>query len=541
MLDVMRSNAKSSLIALIFGAIILTFIFSFGRGSSGFRTRTPETWAAKVNGDLVTASDFTQAYSNRFRQMSAMRGGKYTTDNARQDNLRAETLRSLIDQELIAQQAVDLGIAVSDAELADVIVRNPQFQRDGKFDPGNPDDAAYYKRLIENGYGMSVSRFEEAYRRDLLRGKVVQAAIAGANVSDDEVKAAWTAQHEGAAITWVRFNAFMFRDKVNVTDADIEAHAKAHGDEIAKKYEEEKATRWKQPPAMKVRAITIPVPPSASGEQEKAARQKIDEALAQVKAGNDFAEVAKARSEDQASKESGGDLGFIARGQSPYGKALEDQALKLKPGQVSDVFKDRSGFHVLKAEEERPGREQTLDEVRTLIAGDLLKSEKAKQLAKQKAEETLLQVRAGKELKDLFPQKKTEPGQFDFSAFTSPQTSETETFHPAGGYVPGIGQAPKLSATVFALTQPGAVPQAPVEEGDTWYVFRLKSRERADPSKIDPAELRSVRDRLIGQKQGELYARWVDSLRKKSKIVENEQVLSYDQTTTHESFSPDDY
>src|SRR3954468_22486789 len=80
MLDVMRSNAKSSLIALIFGAIIITFIFSFGRGSSGFRTRTPETWAARVNGDLVTASDFAQAYSNRFRQMSAMRGGKYTTE-----------------------------------------------------------------------------------------------------------------------------------------------------------------------------------------------------------------------------------------------------------------------------------------------------------------------------------------------------------------------------------------------------------------------------------------------------------------------------
>ena len=38
----------------------------------------------------------------------------------------------------------------------------------------------------------------------------------------------------------------MFRDKVNVTDADIEAYAKAHGDEIASKYEEE-ATRWKQP------------------------------------------------------------------------------------------------------------------------------------------------------------------------------------------------------------------------------------------------------------------------------------------------------
>jgi peptidyl-prolyl cis-trans isomerase D len=535
MLDVMRSNAKSSLIALIFGAIILTFIFSFGRGSSGFRTRTPETWAAKVNGELVTAGDFLQAYSSRFRQMSQMRGGKYTTDNARQDNLKAETLRGLIDQELIAQQADDLGIRVSDAEVADAIAKSPQFQQDGKF------DFDYYKRLVENGYGMSITRFEEAYRRDLLRAKVVQAAIAGANVSEDEVKAAYIAQHEGAAITWVRFNAFMFRDRANASDAEVEEYAKTHADEIAKRYEEEKATRWTQPPAVKVRAITIPVPPSASAEQEKASREKIDQALAEVKGGKDFAEVAKARSEDPATKANGGDLGFVARGQSPYGKTLEDQALKLKPGQTSEVFKDRSGFHALLAEEERPARQQTLDEVRKQIASDLLKDEKAKQLAREKAEETLQKLRAGKDLKDLYPQKKTEPGQFDFSSFTTPQTTETDTFHPLGGYVPGIGQAPKLSASVFALTQPGALPPAPVEEGDTWYVFRLKSRERADPSKLDAAEMSSLRERLISQKQNQLYGKWVENLRKKAKIYENEQVLSYDVSAAHEAFSPDDY
>jgi len=535
MLDVMRSNAKSSLIALIFGAIILTFIFSFGRGSSGFRTRTPETWAARVNGELVTASDFVQAYSNRFRQMSQMRGGKYTTDNAKQDNLKAETLKGLVDQELIAQQADDLGIVVSDAEVADAIARSPQFQQDGQF------SFDYYKRLVENGYGMSVKRFEQAYRRDLLRGKVIQAAIAGANVSDDEAKAAWAAQHEGAAIAWVRFNPFMFRDKASATDAQVEEYIKAHGEEIAKKYEEEKATRWTQPAAMKVRAITIPVPPNAKPEQEKGAREKIDQAAAEVKGGKDFAEVAKARSEDQTTKASGGDLGFVARGQSPYGKTLEDQALKLKPGQVGEVFKDRSGFHLLKAEEERPPRLQPLDEVRKQIATDLVQTEKSKELAKQKAEETLAQLRAGKDLKDLFPQKKTEPGQFDFSSFTTPQTTETETFHPTGGYVPGIGQAPKLSAAVFAQTHAGAIPQAPVEEGDTWYVFKLKSRERADPSKVDAEEMKTVRDRLVGQKQGELYARWVEGLRKKAKVVENEQVLSYEAGTGHETFSPDDF
>jgi peptidyl-prolyl cis-trans isomerase D len=535
MLDVMRSNAKSSLIALIFGAIIVTFIFSFGRGSSGFRTRTPETWAAKVNGDLVTASDFAQAYSNRFRQMSAMRAGKYTTDNAKQDNLKAETLRSLIDQELIAQQSDDLGIRVSDAEVADAIAKNPQFQQDGKF------DFDYYKRLVENGYGMSIRRFEEAYRRDLLRAKVVQAAIAGANVSDDEVRAAWMAQHEGAAIAWVRFNPFMFRDKATASDAEIDEFVKSHGDEIAKRYEEEKATRWTLPVAMRVRAITISVPPKATADQEKAAREKIDAAVAEVKGGKDFAEVAKERSEDASTKTTGGDLGFVARGQSPYGKTLEDQALKLKPGQLSEVFKDRSGFHVLKAEEERPARQQALDEVKRQIAEDLVKGRKANDLAKQKAEETLAQLRAGKELKDLFPTKKTEPGQFDFSSFTTPQTTQTETFHPTGGFIPGIGQAPKLSAAVFALTRPGALPQAPIEEGDSWYVFRLKSRERADPSKLDAAEMQAQRDRLIGQKQGALYGKWIENLRKHSKIIENEQVLSYEQGAAHEAYSPDDY
>ena len=531
MLDVMRSNAKSSLIVLVFGVLIFVFIFSFGRGSSGFKAVGSESWAARVNGDLVTASDFVQAYSNRFRQMSAMRGGKYTADNARQDDLKKSTMDSLVDQELIAQQAGELGIAVTDQEVGDAIAKSPQFQQDGQFD--------YYKRLVENGYGMTVTRFEEAYRRDLLRAKVVQAAIAGANVSGDEVKASFIAQHEGAAIAYVRFNAFMFRDKAAATDAEGEEYAKAHGDEIQKKYDAELTTRWTQPAAIKVRVITASLKPGASSDEEKAAREKIDAAAAEVKT-KDFAEVAREKSDD-ASKANGGDIGFVAKGQSPYGKTLEEEALKLKPGQISAPFKDRSGFHLLKAEEQRPPRVQPLDEVKKQIALDLVKAEKARDLAKKQAGQTLAQLRGGKELKDLYPEKKTAAGQFDFSSFTTPQTAETETFHPAGGYLPGVGSAPKLSQAVFAMSRAGEVPAAPIEEGDTWYVFKLKSRERADPAKLDAAETKTLRDRLVQQKQGELYSKWIEALRKKARIVENPVVLSYEAPTGHEQFSPDDY
>jgi len=533
MLDVMRSNARSSLIVLVFGAIIVTFIFSFGRGSSGFRTRTPETWAAKVNGDVVTAGDFSQAYASRFRQISQQRGGKYTAENAKQDDLRRLTLKSLVDQELIAQQAKDLGIVVTDQELSEAIAKSPQFQQNGSF------DFDYYKRLVENGYGMGVPRFEDAWRRDMLRAKVLQSVLNGAQVSDDEVRAYYVAQHESASIAYVKLTGFMFRDKAQATDAEAEEYAKAHAKELEAAYEKDAKTRWTQPASVKVRVITVRVPPASTAEQEKAARARIDAALAEVKAGKDFAAVAKEKSED-ATKDKGGELGFVSRGASPYGKTLEDEASKLEPGQLSPVFKDRTGFHVLKAEEKKPERVQPLEEVRKQIAQEQLRAQKASELARQKAQEALAAVKAGKDLADIYPAKKTEPGQFDFTSFTTPQAQETEPFHPVGGYVPGIGLAPKLSSAVFALTSPGSAPDAPVQDGDTWYVFRLKTRERADLSKLD-GEKASFRERVEGQRQGELYQSWLERLRKKSKIVENVAMLDYDLQPGHENFNPDDY
>jgi peptidyl-prolyl cis-trans isomerase D len=536
MLDVMRANTKSMFITLIFGALIVTFILQFGRGSSGFRAPSQESWAAKVNGELVTASDFQQAYTNRFRQQTQMRGGKYTADNAKQDNLKKTVLDALVDKTLVSQQAKTLGLSVSDQELADAIARDPQLQKDGKF------DYEYYKLVVENSYNMSLARFEDSWRRDMIHGKVVQAAIAGAETSDDEVKAEYIAENEGASISYVRLNSFMFRDKASATDAEIDAYAKAHEAEIAKRYDDEKAARWTQPAAMKVQLISVNLKPGASSDDEKAARAKIDKALADINGGKDFGEVAKAVSDD-SSKDKGGDVGFVAKGQSPFGRTIEEEAAKLKPGQLSAMFKDRTGFHLLKGVEARAAREQPLDEVRKNIAGDLLKVEKAKELAKQKATETLAQLKEGKPLADLFPPSKVPAGQFDFASFTTPHSADTEVFHPTGGFIPGLGQVPALSAAVFATTSAGAMPAAPVEEGDSWYVFKVKSRERADPSKLDEAQKKQLRERLIAQKQGELYQHWIDALRKDAKITQNDALLSYEGNGNRagENFNPDDY
>ncbi len=68
--------------------------------------------------------------------------------------------------------------------------------------------------------------------------------------------------------------------------------------------------------------------------------------LAQIRAGADFAQVAKQSSQDTLTKDSGGDLGWFPRGKL-ISKEVEDAAFALQPGQISDVVQSAFGFHII--------------------------------------------------------------------------------------------------------------------------------------------------------------------------------------------------
>jgi len=68
--------------------------------------------------------------------------------------------------------------------------------------------------------------------------------------------------------------------------------------------------------------------------------------LEELQAGKDFAELAKARSEDTGSAEKGGDLGAIRHGQTV--QEFEEAAFRLKDGELSPVIKTQYGYHILK-------------------------------------------------------------------------------------------------------------------------------------------------------------------------------------------------
>src|SRR5262249_61240498 len=89
-----------------------------------------------------------------------------------------------------------------------------------------------------------------------------------------------------------------------------------------------------------------------AGADDKAraeARTKAEDVLAKVKAGSDFAELAKKESQDPGSASKGGDLGLFARGRMV--PAFEAAAFALEPGGVSDIVETPFGFHIIKVDE----------------------------------------------------------------------------------------------------------------------------------------------------------------------------------------------
>lgn len=91
--------------------------------------------------------------------------------------------------------------------------------------------------------------------------------------------------------------------------------------------------------------------------------------LQDLKAGKDFAELAKAKSQDTGSAEKGGDLGAVRRGQTV--QEFEEEAFRLKEGELSPVIKTQYGYHILKGGAHETAV-QPFDEVKEQIRRSLL-------------------------------------------------------------------------------------------------------------------------------------------------------------------------
>lgn len=122
---------------------------------------------------------------------------------------------------------------------------------------------------------------------------------------------------------------------------------------------------FQQGERVKASHILVRVQANADAAEKEKARAKAAGLLADLKAGKDFAAIAKQYSDDPGSGAQGGDLGFFQRGQMV--PPFEAAAFALPVGQTSDLVLSDFGFHIIRVTDRQPGRTQPLEEVKADI------------------------------------------------------------------------------------------------------------------------------------------------------------------------------
>ena len=126
-------------------------------------------------------------------------------------------------------------------------------------------------------------------------------------------------------------------------------------------------------------------------EQEVSARHILVESeddakaiSAELKKGGDFAAIAKEKSKDPGSKDSGGDLGFFTKDQMV--PEFAEAAFKLDKGQVSDPVKSQFGWHVIRVDDKRAKQPPTFEQVKDQIENFVQRKAQADLIQKLRAD-----------------------------------------------------------------------------------------------------------------------------------------------------------
>ena len=132
------------------------------------------------------------------------------------------------------------------------------------------------------------------------------------------------------------------------------------GDDIATFYRAN-LDQFTVPEGIKARHILLAVNPDAPAAAKEIQRKRALELIKQLNNNADFAALAKANSDDQSNKNSGGDLGAFTRGQMV--KAFEDAAFSAPVGKVVGPVETNFGLHIIRVDEKIPAKVIPLSEV----------------------------------------------------------------------------------------------------------------------------------------------------------------------------------
>jgi peptidyl-prolyl cis-trans isomerase SurA len=273
---------------------------------SSFGGQTVEERVAQVNEQIISTSDY-----DRAAQQLVQEGQQQGWSQQEIEDHKRDLLRDLLDQQLLLSKGKELGIT-GETEL---VHRLDDIRKQNHLDSLEDLEKAAASQ------GVSFEDFKQTQRNSIITQQVIREQVGR---------------------------------KLQMTQAQLQQYYRDHLNDFT------------QPESERLSEILIPV--GTGGDEAAdlaAAKAKADDLVAKLKAGDDFANLAKANSAGSTAAQ-GGDLGEFKR-TGALAKQLEDATFALQSGQWTEPIRTRQGYVILKVTQHTAGGTQNLDAVRPQV------------------------------------------------------------------------------------------------------------------------------------------------------------------------------
>ncbi len=492
MLTYMRKRSKSWITKVIFGAIIVVFVFW---GGSTYLAREANK-VAKVDRYIITAQQFSKAYGDTLKLYQKQFGEAFTPEMVEKLDLKNKVLQQIIDDYILKAEASRMGITVTDEELQKSLESVPAFMENGRFSVEN------YKRLLAYER-LTPQEFEENQRKAIFQQRLYGMITENVIASPQEIEAAYRYGSDTFDLNYLLIDPSRFASVVSVSDEEIKAYYDSNKDkykilpklvlsyvefpvdsylkdtevtpEEAQEYYDNHQGEFTSEAKVHPRHILIKVPRDADDTVVQQKQEQAQKIYDELTAGGDFAALAKKYSEDPGTNFIGGDVGLVPRDGLP--QPMGETLYAMKPGEIKGPVRTGLGFHLLKLEEKQEERLSPFEEVSSSIV-DTLRKQRAKITAKGDADSAFTEL--------------YEMGTVDLDAYAQAKGLKIKQVGPfAEGEDIGLARGEEIMKDAF-LYQAGEIGNvADIETGYIVYMVKEKIQSRIP-------DLGEIRDRLVG-------------------------------------------
>lgn len=398
---------------------------------------TVDRIVAVVNDEIITQKELAARVDFALRQLR-----QQGTPPPPRDVIERQLLERLIGDRVQMQHARDIGLRVDDAELDKALER---IATDNKL------SLAQLRTTLERD-GVPFDKFREDIRSEITLARLREREVA---------------------------------QKIVITESEIDNFIQSQqaqpgrGDEF------------------NVSHILVSVPESASPEQLQTRRARAEEALAQIKSGADFRQVAAAFS-DAPEALQGGLLGWRESERLP---TLFLEALRpLQAGQLTELLRSPNGFHILRLNERRGGQ-----------APIMVQQTRARHIL-IKTNELVSETEARNRMLVL---KERLDNKTDFAELARAHSEDTSASRGGDlGWLNAGDTVPEFEQAMNAL-KPGQI-SAPVRSPFGWHIIEVLERRSQDMTR--EGQRMNARQALRERKTAEAYQEWVRQMRDRAYV-----------------------